>query len=118
MKKYFFVLSVLFSSVANASDAFHSEFSHFSGGLVMTLLAALVVVNFLKKHRNEAILWAFWVSTIFVSVAQTRDFLLSGKPWSQALDFFAHTIGTLLAVYILRKFIRPANNHYASDTKA
>lgn len=73
----------------------------------MTLLTAFLVASLMKKHRDQAIYWAFLVSTTFVSVAQTRDFILSGKPWSQALDFFAHTLGTLLAVYILRKLIKP-----------
>ena len=105
MKRIFFVFSILFSSFANASSAFASEFSHFSGGFIIAALVAYLIVRYSKKHRDKAIFWAFWSSTIFVFISQTRDYISSGKFWGQALDFFWHTVGTLLAVYLADKLI-------------
>jgi hypothetical protein len=106
MNKTFFIFLVLisFSPYANASKAFASEFSHFSGGLVMTLLVAYALVRFAKKHRSKAIFWSFWCSTIFVAISQTRDYLSNGGLYGQALDFFWHTVGTILGAYILHKY--------------
>lgn len=115
MNKIIFVFLSSFSSFANASHAFASEFSHFSGGLIMTLLAAYALVRFAKKHRNKAILWAFWFSTIFVSISQTRDYLSNGKVYGQVLDFFWHTVGTLLAVFVLHKLMKSSDK---GDTSA
>lgn len=109
MNKLFFVFSIAFCSSANASTAFNSEFSHFSGGFVIAALTAYIIVRFFKKYHNKAIFWGFWVSTIFVTISQTKDYILSGKPWGQALDFFWHTVGALLAVFVLRKLIKPVN---------
>ncbi|HNF89186.1 MAG TPA: hypothetical protein PLL19_07640 [Thiobacillaceae bacterium] len=116
MNKIIFLFLIFFSSIANASQAFASEFSHFSGGLIMTLLAAYVMVRFMKTHRNKAILWAFWFSTIFVSISQTRDYLSSGKIYGQVLDFFWHTVGTLLAVLVLHKLMKSTDKGDTSAT--
>lgn len=77
----------------------------------MTLLAAYALVRFAKKHRNKAILWAFWFSTIFVFISQTRDHLRNGRIYAEAMDFFWHTVGTILAAYILYKLIRPTDKN-------
>lgn len=109
MNKIVFVFLLLFSPFAHASKAFASEFSHFAGGFVMTLLAAYIIIRFIKQHRNKASLWAFWFSTIFVLISQTRDYLSNGRVYGQVLDFFWHTVGTVLAVYVLHKLIKPTN---------
>lgn len=118
MNRIVFVLLISFSSLANASQSFKSEFSHFSGGLVMTLLAAYALVHFAKKSRNKAILWSFWISTIFVTISQTRDYLSNGKVYGQVLDFFWHTVGTILAAYILYKLMKPTDkDDVSTNTK-
>lgn len=79
----------------------------------MTLLAAYALVRFAKKHRSKAISWAFWFSTIFVSIAQTRDYLRNGRIYPEAMDFFWHTVGTILAAFILYKLIKPSDKNDA-----
>jgi hypothetical protein len=106
MKKIVFVSLFFVSPFANASTAFASQFSHFSGGFLGTLLAAYLIVLFLKKYRDKAILWAVTLSMIFVSIEQTRDYMLRGKFFGQLYDFSMHVLGTLLAVYVLRKLIK------------
>lgn len=71
----------------------------------MAALAAFLIVRYAKKHRDKAVFWAFWSSTIFVTISQTKDYILSGSFWGQALDFFWHTVGTVLAVYLADKLI-------------
>jgi len=106
MNKIVFVCLLIFSTYANASTAFASQFSHFAGGLLGTLLAAYVIVRFVKKYRDKAILWAALLSTAYAFIDQTREFIFRGKFWGQTYDFFSHTLGTLLAVYVLLKIIK------------
>lgn len=75
----------------------------------MTLLAAYAIVRFMKAHRNKALLWSFWFSTIFVAISQTRDHLANGRVYSEVLDFFWHTVGTILAIYIMYKIMKPTD---------
>jgi hypothetical protein len=103
MQRILLVLSLSFSSFAQASTGFHSQFSHFSGGLVMTVLAAYLLVRFFKTSERRALIWSFWFSTVFVFISQTRDYLRADKFWNQAMDFLWHTVGTLLALYLAHK---------------
>lgn len=102
-----FILGVLFFSAhANASTAFASQFGHFSGGFFLTLLAAYVILRFMKKYQDKAFLWAAWFSTTFAFFDQTREFIFRGKFWGQAYDFACHALGAVVAYYLLRKMIK------------
>lgn len=97
-----------FSSHASASTAFASQFGHFAGGFLMTLLVAFVIVRFFKKERDKAFLRAALISVVFAFLDQTREFIFRGKFWGQAYDFSCHALGAILAYYLLCKLIKCA----------
>lgn len=117
MNRIIFVFSLLFSSFAHANTGFDSQFSHFSGGFFGTALVAYLVMHFAKKHRDKAIVWAFTISMIFVSIEQTRDYILRGKFLGQLYDFSMHTLGTLLAIYLLRKLMKSTSKEDVAASK-
>ena len=111
MNKIAFVSLLVFSPFANASTAFASQFSHFAGGFLGTLLVAFVFFYFLRRFRDKAILWAVMLgsavlSTVYAFLDQAIQYMNRGGFWGQAFDFASHTLGTILAVYVLIKVMK------------
>ena len=102
MNKIFLFFALLtFASSASASTGFWSQFSHFSGGFLGTILAAYIILRYVKKYKDKAVMHAAILSTVYAFIDQMQQYIRHGKFWGQAYDFAAHTLGTILAIYLL-----------------
>jgi hypothetical protein len=106
---------LLFSSHADASTAFSSQFSHFSGGFFGAALVTYIIIRYIKKHQSRAIYWGIVWSTVYGFIDQLQQYIRHGGFWGQAYDFASHTLGTLLAAYLLTKIIKSKAEEGALD---
>ena len=92
----------ILSMEAHAGTNVKSQFSHFAGGFVLTLLLMYVVGLLIHKYKPKALVIGIWISMIFVLIDQALDFMERGKFLGQVIDFLSHAAGTFLAGYMMR----------------
>lgn len=105
-----------FASSASASTGFWSQFSHFSGGFLSVILVAYIILRFINKYRDKAIIYATAFSIAYGVIDQAQQFIRHGKFWGQAYDFAAHTFGAVLAFYLLGLIMKTRRERSSCDT--
>jgi len=99
----------LLMTFSYAGNSFTSEFSHFSGGLLMVLLVAYIIFKYFPLYKAKSVLIGFLVSFFYVGIDQTIDFIKDGKFLNQLLDFGVHVLGSVVAIFIA-KYIMQKND--------